>query len=75
MASSDDESIFITQSTFQPDILDLNNRPNFEVKNPFFSDISDDELVSATQAAEEHYVYERFAEPMKAMDLQELIKK
>ncbi len=48
--SSSDETLFITQSTFT---CDSNaDGPMFDFINPDFSDISDSQLVFATQAEE-----------------------
>ena len=69
MSSSEEESIFLTQSKFRDesesvntdnvlsDVLDIekenpNMMPNFNLKSDLFSDISDEEIVNASQDVE-----------------------
>lgn len=85
MSSSDGESIFLTQSKFKDDnenhpntdgvlsdILDMEAGPDFDlIQNCVFSDISDEDMINASQEVES---IDRFLKPLNQQDLDDLIR-
>lgn len=85
MSSSDGESIFLTQSKFKDDnenhpntdgvlsdILDMEAGPDFDlIQNCVFSDISDEDVINASQEVES---IDMFLKPLNQQDLDDLIR-